>query len=99
MCIRDRCVTADMDELCHRVFGDICDNAVANNHIVTLTLEDAARVNAHVIAKLPGALVLAVAADVKINCKDPDLYSDEFLQCLHIQGAPPAVLELKVGAR
>jgi hypothetical protein len=43
--------------------------------------------------------VPAAAADVKINCKDPDLYSDEFLQCLNIQGAPPAVLELKVGAR
>jgi hypothetical protein len=81
------------------VLGNICDNAVANNHIVTLTLEDAARVNRHVIAKLPGALVPAAAADVKINCKDPDLYSDEFLQCLQIQGAPPAVLELKVGAR
>ena len=51
------CMTSDLDELCDRVFGNIRDNAVANRHILTLTLEDAARVNRHVIAKLPGAQI------------------------------------------
>ena len=42
---------------------------------------------------------MAAAADLKVNCKDPDLYSEEFLQSLHLPGVPPAVLELRVGAR
>ena len=92
-------VTSDIEELCERVFGDICSTQDINSHIVTLTLDDAAKINSHVIVKLPGSLVMAAAADVKINCKDPDLYSDEFVQSLMIPGAPPAVLELKVGAR
>lgn len=93
------CISDDLDELSSRVFGNITDSSDTNSCIVTLTLEDAARINKHVIAQLPGAVVVAAAADVKINCKDPDLYSDEFLHSLHIPGAPPAVLELKVGAR
>ena len=92
-------VTSDIVVLCERVFGDICSTQDINSHIVTLTLDDAAKINSHVIVKLPGSLVMAAAADVKINCKDPDLYSDEFVQSLMIPGAPPAVLELKVGAR
>jgi hypothetical protein len=92
-------VTRSIDELCVSVFGDLCSTQDINSHIVTLTLDDAATINSHVIAKLPGSLVMAAAADVKINCKDPDLYSDEFVQSLMIPGAPPAVLELKEGAR
>jgi hypothetical protein len=51
------------------------------------------------MSRLPGISEFAAAADVKIDCKHPDLYSDEFMQSLHISGAPPAVLELKIGAR
>ena len=90
------CVTDDVDVFCERVFGDMSESG---RHVVTLTLQDAASINSRVIAKLPGTCIAAAAADVKINCKDPELYSDEFLHSLHISGVPPAVLELKVGAR
>ena len=90
------CVSDDLDVFCDRVFGDL---TVPRRHVVCLTLDDAATINSRIIAKLPGATVIAAAADVKINCRDPDLYSDEFLQSLQICGAPSALLELKVGAR
>ena len=91
-----QCLTADLDVLCRDVLGEASERG---RHIVNLTYVDAAYVNHHVIGKMPGALVLAAAADVKINCKDPDLYSDEFLQSLHVPSMPPAVLELREGAR
>ena len=66
---------------------------------MSLTLDGAAVINSHVIAKLPGAAEIAVAADIHVNCKDPDLYTDEFVHSLNIPGSPPALLELKCGAR
>lgn len=92
-------VTTDLDELCARVFNGSSRTHETNSHIVTLTLDDAAKINRHIIAQLPGTLVTAAAADVKINCKEPDLYSDEFVHSLSIPGAPPALLDLKEGAR
>ena len=89
-------VSVELDEFCDRVFGDL---TVTRRHVVCLTLEDAASINSRIISRLPGATVVAAAADVKINCRDPDLYSDEFVHSLQIPGASPAVLELKVGAR
>jgi hypothetical protein len=91
-----QCLTADLDEFCCAALGEASERS---RHIVCLTVEDAAHINHHVIAKLPGELVMAAAADLKINCKDPDLYSDEFIHSLHIPSVPPAVLELRVGAR
>jgi ATP-dependent DNA helicase PIF1 len=92
-------IASDLDALCAKVFCDCSGTHDAYSHIVTLTLEDAAKINSHIIAQLPGTLVTAAAADVKINCKEPDLYSDEFVHSLSIPGAPPALLDLKEGAR
>jgi ATP-dependent DNA helicase PIF1 len=91
-----QCLSADLDVLCREVLGEAAERG---RHIVCLTVEDAAYINHRVIDGLPGALHLAAAADVKINAKDPDLYSDEFLGSLHLPSLPPAVLELRVGAR
>lgn len=88
--------SSDLEDFCMHVFGDYSQ---LHRHVVCLTLQDAAFINSFVMSRLPGITESAAAADVKIECKDPDLYSDEFLQSVHISGAPPAVLECKVGAR
>jgi hypothetical protein len=89
-------VEYDLDAFCCRVFGT--DNEW-HRHVVSLTLDGAAFINSHVIAQLPGAAEIAVAADIHVGCKDPDLYTDEFVHSLNIHGSPPALLELKCGAR
>jgi hypothetical protein len=88
--------SSDLNDFCMHVFGDYSQ---LHRHVVCLTLQDAAFINSFVLSRLPGISEYAAAADVKVDCKNPDLYSDEFMQSLHIQGAPPAVLECKVGAR
>ncbi len=94
--VPDSCTCDNLDQFCDAVLGNGSDS---RRHVVCLTLQDAAYINHHVISKMSGALVMAAAADSKVNCKDPDLYSEEFLQSLHLPGVPPAVLELRVGAR
>ena len=89
-------LTADLDGLCRTALGEASERG---RHIVCLTVEDATFVNHHVIGKMQGKLVLAAAADIKIDCKDPDMFSDEFIHSLHMPSVPPAVLELRVGAR
>ena len=88
--------SSDLNDFCMHVFGDYSQ---LHRHVVCLTLQDAAFINSFVLSRLPGISEYAAAADVKVDCKNPDLYSDEFMQSLHISGAPPAVLECKVGAR
>ena len=90
------CVSDDLDVFCDRVMGDYTST---QRHVVCLTLEDAAAINARIIARLPGPTVVAASSDIPINCRDPDLYSDEFIHSLHFPGSPPALLELKIGAR
>ena len=90
------CMATSIGDLVDRVFDQDFDSP--GRHVVTTTLEAAAIINSFVIEWLPGAMETAVAADLKENCKD-DLYSDEFIQSLSLPGSPPAVLQLKVGAR
>ena len=90
------CVEHDLDVFCDRVMGDY---STRQRHVVCLTLEDAACINARIIARLPGAVEVAAASDTPVNCRDPDLYSDEFIHSLNFPGAPPALLDLKIGAR
>jgi ATP-dependent DNA helicase PIF1 len=89
-------MASSIGDLVARVFG--ADFDTPGRHIVTTTLEAAAEINSFVILQLPGELVSATSADDKGNCRD-DLYSDEFIHSLNFPGSPPAVLQLKVGAR
>jgi hypothetical protein len=88
--------STNLEEFCMHVFGDYTQ---LQRHVVCLTLQDAAFINSFVMSRLPGITEYSAAGDVKIDCKNPDLYSDEFMQSQQIPGAPPAVLECKVGAR
>ena len=90
------CMASSIGDLVDRVFEQ--DFNAPGRHIVTTTLDAAAIINAFVIDRLPGVMESAVAADEKVNCKD-DLYSDEFIHSLSLPGSPPAVLQLKIGAR
>ncbi len=94
--VPQHCVSTDLDDFCFRVFGDYSQ---LQRHVVCLTLQDAATINSFVMRRLPGHIEIAAAVDDKVDCKDPDLYSDEYLQSLHIPGMPPALLECKEGAR
>ena len=90
------CMASSIGDLVARVFGSDFDSP--GRHVVTTTLEAAAEINSYVILQLPGELVSATSADDKGNCRD-DIYSDEFIHSLNFPGSPPAVLQLKVGAR
>jgi hypothetical protein len=91
-----QCWANSLSDLVDRVFAE--DFHSPGRHIVTTTLEAAARVNNFIISLLPGEAERALAADSKIHCRD-DLYSDEFLASLSFPGVPPAELLLKVGGR
>jgi ATP-dependent DNA helicase PIF1 len=90
------CWASSLQDLVLRVYAQ--DFSSPGRHIVTTTLEAAARVNNYIIGLLPGVAVAAQAADTKIRCRD-DLYSVEFIASLSLPGVPPAELLLKVGGR
>lgn len=88
-----------LEDVIHHVWPDAALCPTAQRAILTLTLEDAATVNRTIIASLPGDTTLAVSCDDYLDCKEPDLYPEEFVRSLTISGMPPGQLELKVGAR
>jgi hypothetical protein len=67
--------------------------------VITLTLDDAATVNSTVINALPGTCTEADSIDNYVDCKEPDLYPEEFVRSLQISGVALGHLQLKVGAR
>jgi hypothetical protein len=92
-------VRANLDDIIQHVWADAAACTTAQKAIVTLTLEDAAEVNAKIIRSLPGDGITTHCTDTYMDCKEPDLYPEEFVRSLNISGAPPGVLQLKVGAR
>ena len=42
---------------------------------------------------------MAFSSDTYLDCKEPDLYPEEFVRSLNVSGVAPGQLELKVGAR
>jgi hypothetical protein len=70
----------------------------AQQAVLTLTLEDAAVVNSKIISALPGDALMVASVDEYIDCREPDLYPEEFVRSLHMSGVAPGMLQLKVGA-
>jgi hypothetical protein len=88
-----------VEDIVAHVWADAATGTTTPKAILTLTLDDAAVVNHKIISALPGNAMIANSYDTYLDCKEPDLYPEEFVQSLHISGVPPGLLELKVGAR
>ena len=88
-----------VEDVIAAVWPDAATSSTAQKAIITLRLEDAAEVNHHIISSLPNATMHAYSYDSFVDCKEPDLYPEEFIRSLRISGTPDGHLELKVGAR
>ena len=88
-----------VEDVIAAVWPDAASSSTAQKAIITLRLEDAAEVNHHIISSLPNATMHAYSYDSFVDCKEPDLYPEEFIRSLRISGTPDGHLELKVGAR
>jgi hypothetical protein len=88
-----------LDAVIAHVWSDAACGPTAQRAVLTLTLDDAATVNHHVISSLPGESTMAFSSDTYLDCKEPDLYPEEFVRSLNVSGVAPGQLELKVGAR
>jgi hypothetical protein len=87
------------DDIIAHVWSDAASSTATPKAILTLTLDDAAVINRQIIGALPGNTIVATACDNYLDCKEPDLYPEEFVQSLQISGIPHGQLHLKVGAR
>lgn len=89
-------IVESYDELISEVYGD---HFAHDHQILALTLETCAEINKLCIDKLPGQSIDCPAADVYIDCATPDDYPQDYIESVHMNGAPPFMLTLKVGAR
>jgi hypothetical protein len=92
-------VQHSVDDIIAHVWADAATGTATPKAILTLTLDDAAFVNRQIISALPGNAIVATCCDTYLDCKEPDLYPEEFVQSLQISGVPHGQLDLKVGAR
>ncbi len=88
-----------VEDVVQYVWSDASTGSTQSKAVLTLTLEDAAAVNEQVIRNLPGDGTIALSNDTYMDCKEPDLYPEEFVRSLKISGVAPGQLHLKVGAR
>lgn len=78
------------------VYGTNFDKA---NQILALTLDTCAEVNKLCIDKLQGVAVERPAVDRYVDCNCPDAYPSDYVESLHMNGAPPYMLTLKIGGK
>jgi hypothetical protein len=97
--VAEASVRSTLDDVIEHVWADAASCTTAQKAIVTLTLEDAAEVNDKIIRAIPGECITALCNDTYMDCKEPDLYPEDFVRSLNISGVPPGTLQLKVGAR
>lgn len=93
-------VALTLDDAIAKVYGD--DITSAHNStcmMLAFTLEQCGITNDAVLEKIAGAVSFADAVDDLSECRSPDEYPPEYVASLHLHGAPPAVLNLKTGAR
>jgi hypothetical protein len=89
-------VVRDYSSMIDAVYANTFD---CRNQILALTLETCAVVNQMCIDKLDGPLHECPAADSYDDCSDPDSFPPDYIESLHVNGAPPFMLRLKVGSK
>jgi ATP-dependent DNA helicase PIF1 len=89
-------VVGDYKSMIDAVYGTTFD---CRNQILALTLETCAVVNQLCIEKLVGPVHECPAADSYDDCSDPDSFPPDYIESLHVNGAPPFMLRLKIGAK
>ncbi len=86
----------DYSSMINAVYGITFD---CKNQILALTLETCAVVNKMCIDRLDGPVHESPAADCYDECTDPDSFPPDYIESLHMNGAPPHLLRLKIGAK
>jgi hypothetical protein len=89
-------IVSSYDEMIEAVYGSAFDKT---NQILALTLETCAEVNKMCIARLPGDAVECPAMDTYVDCTCRDAYPSDYIESLHMNGAPPFMLQLKLGGK
>ena len=86
----------DIATLIETVYGS---SAPQGHQILALTLATCSEVNKMCLDRWPGQLEEKFAADTYVDCRDADSCPNEYVESLHIPGAPPFKIGLKIGAR
>jgi hypothetical protein len=94
--VPDASKEADIAAMIDAVYG--C-SAPAGHQILALTLATCSDVNKLCLERWPGPLQEHFAADTYTDGRDADSCPHEYVESLHLHGAPPFTLGLKVGAR
>ncbi len=90
----------DIAELISRVYGnDMTAVSSTRNLIMAFTLQTCNDINAACIAQVPGEGFEAPAYDDTRDNRQPELYTDDYLAKLPLNGVPPSTLIMKTGAR
>jgi hypothetical protein len=97
--VPQQCQACDVADLVDRVFGNDLMNANANAMVLSLTLDDADTINNYCMKTISGICREAHAADVFLNCRQPDMYPPEVVASIRMPGVPPSCLQMKLGAR
>ncbi len=84
------------EEMISSVYEDDFNN---QHQILALTLETCAQINKMCLNLLPGRLIDMPAADHYMDCRDLDSFPHDYVESLAIKGAPPFMLQFKLGGR
>ena len=89
----------DVAVMTDRVYGqDICSAHNDAKLILAFTLDKCVEVNNYVMGLILGVSYRAASAD-SMHGQGVDGFPLEYIQSIHCHGAPPAILDLKIGAR
>ncbi len=70
-----------------------------SHQILALTLETCSEINKMCFTRLPGECFEMPASDFYVECADPDAFPHDYVESLQMKGAPPWMLQFKIGGR